>query len=253
MDIRHDGVHIKGPKGATLRVGVDGDINLDFAGGATGFAWVSPDGLQDFIIRLTPGQEALPDTNKPTVRDLLVHAIDIIDGDADTVMEPDTDDTRTEPHPEEDFPEPEPEPEHGPFAKVDGDYALHSDPDHAQAIAERVREEVMGEGMTGPNMRRMQRYVEHAESFLEEYETPGRKSLNPFRNLRSRPMQSGPQNKPPRGRILFGLGSLSIIALSAIWAATLIENDVALGALIGVGSTATAGIAGLLPKLLDSE
>ena len=61
------------------------------------------------------------------------------------------------------------------------------------------------------------------------------------------------QTKLPRGRIVLGIGSLSIIALSAIWAATLIENDVALGALIGVASTATAGIAGLLPKLLDAE
>ena len=66
-------------------------------------------------------------------------------------------------------------------------------------------------------------------------------------------MQSGSQNKPPRWRILAGIASLSIIALSAIWAATMISNDVALGALIGVASTATAGIAGLLPKLLDAE
>ena len=186
LDIRQDGVHIQGPEGATVRVGMAGDIEVTFVGGG-GVSWVCPDGLEEYIHRLTAEAQGTGgdgvDRNKPTVRGLLLQAVEMIDHDAgvsgfdrDMSEEKELDSGSGE-HAGSvatgvaDAPSPDPASD--PFAHVDGDYQLIEDPDQvelAQAIADKVTEEVTLAGLNGASMRRMQKYVDRAEALRDHPE-----------------------------------------------------------------------------------
>lgn len=168
MEIRHDGVHIKGPHGGELCVGMDGDIYLVNPEGNQGMSWSDPEDLFASIMSIRQG----PDTNPVSVRDLLVEALGMIDKNSAGSDPSDVPEEKGQDGETVDTGAADVELVDG-LPWRDGDFLLIEDPqdfETAVAIAQRVAQDEMDKGLERANIQRVERYQTQANALRPQPE-----------------------------------------------------------------------------------